>query len=56
LPAGTQVAPAFIHLLDAQVLRRELTSAGFRVEDVSRYVLPWDAEQSCCAVVASRLD
>lgn len=54
LPAGAPVGPAFIHLLNAQVLRRELTSAGFRVEEVTRYVLPWDVEQSCCAVIASR--
>jgi SAM-dependent methyltransferase len=53
---GAPLIPAFIHLLNSQVLRRELTSAGFRVEEVTRYVLPWDTEQTCCAVVASRPD
>jgi SAM-dependent methyltransferase len=53
LPDDAQAVPAFIHLLNAQVLRRELTSAGFRVEEISSYRVPWDVDQSCCAVVAS---
>ena len=41
-----------IHLLDEPILRRELAAAGFEVEHVSSYPLPWDGDQMCCAVVA----
>jgi hypothetical protein len=34
------------------VLLRELEAAGFIIEEISSYSLPWDAEQRCCAVVA----
>ena len=41
-----------IHLIDAPILRRELELAGFEIEHLSSYPLPWDADQMCCAVVA----
>jgi SAM-dependent methyltransferase len=41
-----------VHLLDENVLKRELNAAGFLVEELSTYTLPWDAEQLCTAVVA----
>jgi SAM-dependent methyltransferase len=41
-----------VHLLDEPILRRELEAAGFEIEHVSSYPLPWDPDQMCCAVVA----
>ena len=41
-----------IHLLDEPILRRELATAGFEIEHISSYPLPWDPDQMCCAVVA----
>ncbi len=41
-----------VHLLDEPILRRELEAAGFAIEHVSSYPLPWDGDQMCCAVVA----
>jgi SAM-dependent methyltransferase len=41
-----------ILLLDEPVLRRELILAGFFIEETKSYALPWDSEQSCCALVA----
>jgi SAM-dependent methyltransferase len=43
---------AAVHLLDETVLRRELEAAGFALDYVSCYPLPWDADQMCCAVIA----
>lgn len=40
------------HLIDERVLQRELTSAGFRVEELFCYPLSWDPSQICCGVVA----
>ena len=40
------------HLLDENVLRRELCDAGFVIEHLSRYSLPWEPTQICCGVVA----
>jgi SAM-dependent methyltransferase len=41
-----------IHLIDEPVLRRELKLAGFEIEHLGAYALPWDPDQRCCAVVA----
>lgn len=41
-----------VHLLDEPVLRRELGAAGFEIEYINTYPLPWDFDQMCCAVVA----
>jgi hypothetical protein len=41
-----------VHLLDEPILRRELEAAGFELEYVHAYPLPWDCDQMCCAVVA----
>lgn len=41
-----------IHLLDESVLGRELEEAGFVIEELSEYELPWDTEQNCHAVIA----
>lgn len=45
-------APAAVHLFDERILRRELVAAGFVVEDVEWYTLPWDEAQVCCALIA----
>jgi SAM-dependent methyltransferase len=45
-------ASAAVHLLDENILKRELDAAGFIVEELSSYTLPWDAEQLCTAAVA----
>jgi SAM-dependent methyltransferase len=41
-----------IHLIDEPILRRELQLAGFEIEHLCSYPLPWDPDQMCCAVVA----
>ena len=41
-----------VHLLDERVLRRELESAGFVIDEMVRYPLPWDETRVCCAVIA----
>ncbi len=48
---GTDPQP--FHLLDERILRRELESAGFLIEEAGCYALPWDRDQMCCAVVAT---
>jgi SAM-dependent methyltransferase len=40
------------HLLDEHVLERELTLAGFGVEEFLSFPLAWDPAQICCGVVA----
>jgi SAM-dependent methyltransferase len=40
------------HLIDAHVLERELTLAGFGVEEFLSFPLAWDPSQICCGVVA----
>ena len=40
------------HLLDQHVLERELTLAGFGVEEFLSFPLAWDPSQMCCGVVA----
>jgi SAM-dependent methyltransferase len=49
---GWRGATRFVHLLDEPVLRRELEVAGFAVEYLNHYPLPWDSEQPCCAIIA----
>jgi SAM-dependent methyltransferase len=41
-----------IHLLDENTLRRELTTAGFEIDEMRCLPLPWDDTQICCAVIA----
>lgn len=41
-----------IHLLDEPILGREIEAAGFTIEGIHRYSLPWDSEQICCACIA----
>ena len=41
-----------VHLLDEPILRRELEAAGFGIEHIDSYPLPWAADQRCCAVIA----
>jgi len=43
------------HLLDQHVLQRELTRAGFAIEELLEYPLAWDSSQICCGVVATPL-
>ncbi len=45
-------AATSIHLIDQGILRRELEAAGFGIEEIGCYSLPWDSEQVCCAVLA----
>jgi SAM-dependent methyltransferase len=45
-----------VHLLDEPILRRELAAAGFEIEYIHSYPLPWDIDQMCCAVVARCAD
>src|SRR6185436_19400623 len=45
-------ATTAMHLLDESVLTRELKAAGFLMEEMSSYLLPWDTEQLCTGVVA----
>ncbi len=40
------------HLLDEVTLERELQHAGFAIEAISCYSLPWDPEQICCGLIA----
>jgi ubiquinone/menaquinone biosynthesis C-methylase UbiE len=46
------IAARSIHLIDSDVLTREVRAAGFTIEEVRCYPLPWDSEQVCCACVA----
>jgi SAM-dependent methyltransferase len=41
------------HLIDERVLQRELTAAGFRIEELFCFPLSWDPSQICCGVVAA---
>jgi SAM-dependent methyltransferase len=41
-----------IYPLDERTLRREISAAGFFVEDASTYLPPWEGSQECCAVIA----
>jgi cyclopropane fatty-acyl-phospholipid synthase-like methyltransferase len=38
--------------LDERMLRREISAAGFFVEDASTYLPSWEGSQECCAVIA----
>jgi ubiquinone/menaquinone biosynthesis C-methylase UbiE len=41
-----------IYPMDERTLRREISAAGFFVEDASTYLPPWEGSQECCAVIA----
>ena len=41
-----------IYPLDDRTLRREISAAGFFVEDANTYLPPWEGSQECCAVIA----
>lgn len=41
-----------VYPMEEKALRREISAAGFFVEDVSTYLPPWEGSQECCAVVA----
>jgi SAM-dependent methyltransferase len=41
-----------IHLIDEPLLAREIEAAGFAIDDIHRYTLPWDSDQICCACIA----
>ncbi len=41
-----------IYPLDERTLRREISAAGFFIEDASTYLPPWEGSQECCAVIA----
>jgi ubiquinone/menaquinone biosynthesis C-methylase UbiE len=41
-----------IYPVDERTLRREISAAGFFVEDASTYLPPWEGSQECCAVIA----
>ena len=41
-----------IYPVDEKTLRREISAAGFFVEDASTYLPPWEGSQECCAVIA----
>lgn len=57
-PAGSRQLPALvgpiphIYPLDEKTLRREISAAGFFVEETSTYLPPWEGSQECCAVIA----
>jgi SAM-dependent methyltransferase len=40
------------HLIDEHVLGRELTLAGFGIEESLTFPLAWDPSQICCGIVA----
>jgi cyclopropane fatty-acyl-phospholipid synthase-like methyltransferase len=40
------------HPMNEEILRREVSSAGFFVEDVSTYLPPWEGSQECFGVIA----
>jgi SAM-dependent methyltransferase len=40
------------HLLDENVLGREMQTAGFLIESTLRYSLLWEPEQICCSMIA----
>jgi SAM-dependent methyltransferase len=50
---GEQGKLTSIHLFDESTLSRELEAAGFAIEAMHSYLLPWDETQVCCAVSAS---
>ena len=52
LMPGWHGGASAVHLLEEHVLLRELEAAGFIIEEISSYSLPWDGEQRCCAAVA----
>lgn len=41
-----------VYPLDERTLRREISAAGFFVEDANTYLPPWEASQECCSVIA----
>jgi SAM-dependent methyltransferase len=41
-----------VHLLDRNVLARELELAGFHIEELTCDPLPWDGDQHCCSAIA----
>jgi len=41
-----------LHPMDVRALRREISAAGFFVEDASIYLPPWKGSQECCGVIA----
>jgi ubiquinone/menaquinone biosynthesis C-methylase UbiE len=49
-PRATSDPP--IYPLDERTLRREISAAGFFVEDGTTYLPPWEGSQECCAVIA----
>lgn len=56
-PAGAKRLPRArsdprIYPVDEKILRREISAAGFFVEDSNTYFPPWEGSQECCAVIA----
>lgn len=55
-PSGAQVSRTNStprsHPIDEKTLRREISAAGFLVEESSTYLPPWAGSQECCAVIA----
>lgn len=51
LPARTGPAPR-MYPLEEKTLRREISAAGFFVEEASTYLPPWEGSQECCGVIA----
>jgi hypothetical protein len=49
---GLDPGATSVHLLDERILRRELEAAGFVIEEVRCYPLPWDRGQMCCSILA----
>jgi SAM-dependent methyltransferase len=47
-----KIARPSVHLLDEDVMGREVAAAGFVLEELTSYTLPWDEQQVCTAVVA----
>jgi SAM-dependent methyltransferase len=41
-----------VNLLDDRILRPVLKVAGFSIEEVSWYSVPWDSAQKCCGITA----
>jgi ubiquinone/menaquinone biosynthesis C-methylase UbiE len=51
VPSRTRSDPP-VFPLDERTLHREISAAGFFVEDASTYLPPWEGSQECCAVIA----
>jgi 2-polyprenyl-3-methyl-5-hydroxy-6-metoxy-1,4-benzoquinol methylase len=52
VPGGRLFVSVLTRVLDEETLHRELEAAGFAIEEIHCYPLPWDNSQTCCAAIA----